>query len=198
MTLIGAHLLKEDTAELFPAMPSEVQKNFIELVDSSFWEHTETAYIRIASYWDRIGQVLDFAFFSIRQYERDGFTAVMDRIRSNFVPMDATFPGMAEWKTLRAFQTSEKEDGLKWLLRRRNLVVHSLYLRPLSQRDSVTDDNGAALFEFEFNHLEESLRKKLAPGSPLEEIERLNLQLQKAAELFPAVLGICEYVARRS
>jgi hypothetical protein len=197
MTLIGAYLLKEDTAELFPAMPPKIQQSFIKAVDSSFWEHTETAYIRIASYWDRIGQILDFTFFSIRQYERDGFTAVMDRIRSNFVPMDAKFAALPEWKALREFQMSEKEDGLKWLLRRRNLLVHSLYLRPLAQNDSATDDKGAALLEFEFNHLEQSLRKKLAPGSPSEEIGKLNLQLQKAADLYPAVLGLCEYAADR-
>jgi hypothetical protein len=98
MSLIGAHLLREDTAELFPAIPSEVQENFIALVESSFWEQTETAYIRMASNWDRVGQILDFAFFSIRQFERDGLTAVMDRICSNFVPMDSTFSGKPEWK----------------------------------------------------------------------------------------------------
>jgi hypothetical protein len=86
---------------------------------------------------------------------------------------------------------------LKWLLRRRNLLVHSLYLRPLRENEEAKDSDGVALFTSEFNHLEASLRKKLAPGTPNEEIDRLNVQLQKAAELYPAVLGLCEYAADR-
>jgi hypothetical protein len=59
------------------------------LAEKAFWEHAEIAFIRLASYWDRVGQVLDFAFFRIRQYERDGFSAVIDRIRTNTVQMNA-------------------------------------------------------------------------------------------------------------
>jgi hypothetical protein len=119
------------------------------------------------------------------------------------VPSKRNFRG-ADWEECgsdrrdrRAFQTSEKEDGLKWLSRRRNLLVHSLYLRPIQENEGATDPSGVALFTSEFNHLEASLRKKLAPGTPSEEIDRLNVQLQKAAELYPAVLGLCEYAAYR-
>jgi hypothetical protein len=197
MLLTGSHVLHETPDLFLQKMPPDVEEEFLAAVDSSFWEQAETAYIRLASYWDRVGQMLDFVFFSIRQFERDGFTAVLDRIHSNFSPMDTTLQNMADWKSLRAFQTSEKEDGLKWLLRRRNLLVHSLYLRPLRENEEATDSGGVALFTSEFNHLEASLRKKLAPGTPNEEIDRLNVQLQKAAELYPAVLGLCEYAADR-
>lgn len=197
MLLTGSHLLHETPDLFLQKMPPDVEKDFLGAVDSSFWEHVEMAYIRVASYWDRVGQLLDFAFFSIRQFERDGFTAVVDRIHSNFAPMDAGFQNKPEWKSVRAFQTSEKEDGLKWLLRRRNLLVHSLYLRPIEENEQATDSSGVALFTSEFNHLEASLRRKLAPGSPSQEIERLNVQLQKAAELYPAILGLCEYAADR-
>jgi len=195
MLLVGTHLYHEYPNVFKKEMPDDVRQSFLTLVDSSFWEHVEMAYIRIASYWDRVGQMLDFTFFSIRQFERDGFTAVIDRIHTNYRPMDSTLPDMPEWKSLRAFQLSEKEDGLKWLLRRRNLLVHSLYLRPLEQSEVPTDSSGVVLFTYEFNHLEESLRNKLAPGTPTEEVERLNMQLQKAAELYPAVLALCEYAA---
>lgn len=197
MLLTGSHALHETPDIFLQKMPYDVEEEFLAAVDYSFWEHTELAYIRIASYWDRVGQMLDFVFFSIRQFERDGFTAVLDRIHSNFAPMDAALQNMTDWKSLRAFQTSEREDGLKWLLRRRNLLIHSLYLRPLHGNDEATDSGGVALFSSEFNHLEASLRKKLAPGTPSEEIDRLNLQLQKAAELYPAILGLCEYAADR-
>lgn len=197
MLLIGSHVIHETPDIFLQKMPPDAEEEFLAAVDSSFWEHAEMAYIRIASYWDRVGQMLDFVFFSIRQFERDGFTAVFDRIHSNFAPMDSALQSMPDWKSLRAFQTSEKEDGLKWLSRRRNLLVHSLYLRPIQENEGATDSSGVALFTSEFNHLEASLRKKLAPGTPSEEIDRLNVQLQKAAELYPAVLGLCEYAAYR-
>jgi len=51
----------------------------------SFWDALEIATIRVASYWDRVGQLLDFVFFNIRQYEHDGFPAVLERIKKNAV-----------------------------------------------------------------------------------------------------------------
>jgi hypothetical protein len=195
MLLVGSHLFRRNPDVFTVELDKDSKNNVARLVDSSFWEHAESAYIRIASYWDRVGQLLDFAFFSIRQFERDGFTAVVDRIRTNFIPMDASLSTLDARVRVRAFQTSEKVDGLKWLLRRRNLVVHSLYLRPLNENGEGGEHGAETLFDSEFNHLDASLRRKLAPGSPAEEIERLNAQLQKAAELFPAMLALCEYAA---
>jgi hypothetical protein len=189
MSMIGSHLV-EKKPEVF-SLPTEggVRAQFLAAIESAFWELAETAYIRLASYWDRVAQLLDFAFFGIRQFERDGFTAVVDRMRNNFVPVDVVLPSLAAWNSLRAFQTSEKEDGLKWLLRRRNLLVHSLYLRPIQEPEDRT------LFDSEFNHIEVALRDKLAPGTPVQELERIHGQLRKAAELFPSVLDLCEHAA---
>jgi hypothetical protein len=188
MLMIGSHIVHE-TPEIFP-LPTEggIRGQFLETVESAFWEQAETVYIRLASYWDRVGQSLDFAFFGIRQFERDGFTAVIDRIRANFV-VHMDLLSSPAWISVRAFQTSEREDGLKWLLRRRNLLVHSLYLRP------IQEPQDRALFESEFNHIEVALREKLAPGNPVQEVERMHLQLQKAAELFPSALELCEHAA---
>lgn len=193
MFLVGSHLLREKPEMYELPMEDSVRTEFLEAVGSAFWEHAETAYIRIASYWDRVGQLLDFAFFSIRQFERDGFTAVVDRIHSNFTPVDTALSKLPAWISLRAFQTSEKEDGLKWLLRRRNFLVHSLYLRPLNEPGGLSEPGIQSLFDSEFNHIEVALRNKLAPGTPAQEIERLNCQLRKAAEFFPAVLDLCEH-----
>lgn len=197
MLLVGSGFLHESPNVFRKKMPAEVRTAFLNSVDSSFWEYAEIAYIRLASYWDRAGQVLDFAFFSIRQFERDGFTAVIDRIHTNLVPMNQELRQRTEWKALRTFQTSDKEDGLQWLLRRRNLIIHSIYLRPMSERVGEVNEepNGEPLFRYEFNHLEERLRKKLTPGTALQEIERLNMQLAQSATLFPAVLSLCEYAA---
>jgi hypothetical protein len=157
---------------------------------SAFWEHAEAAYIRLASYWDRIGQVFDFAFFNIRQFERDGFSAVMDRIHSNAVPMDSALARRTYWKDLRAFQTSEKDDGLKWLLRRRNIVVHSLHLHPLSDKEDE-------VFKSQYNHLEAAHRNRLVPRSPDDEVAQLYSHLAAASAHFWGILEILEHAPRR-
>jgi hypothetical protein len=168
----------------------EDREFFLESSESAFWEHGETSFIRLVAYWDRIGQILDFAFFGIRQFERDGFSSVMDRIHCNWVPMSRDLGAMAAWKRLRVFQTSESEDGLKWLVRRRNLLVHSLHLRAV---DSRADEE---MIDSLYNHLELSLRKKLAPGTVEQELRRIHQQLSAAASLFPDFLSLCEYAPR--
>ena len=63
---------------------SEVLKK---IVSDRYWEEAEIAYIRLASYWDRVGQLLDFMYFNIRQYDREGFAAVIDKIQANYCPI---------------------------------------------------------------------------------------------------------------
>src|ERR1700681_4779278 len=150
---------------------------FVKEAQAAFWEHAEAAYIRLYSFWDRVGQVLDFAFFNIRKFDQNGFTAVMDRIHSNAVPMDDRLKSSNSWKRIRLFQCSEKEDGLKWLLQRRNLVVHSLHLHPVE-----TDEEG--VFKSQFNHLDAAHREKLRPREPAEEVALLMGQLDRAGALF--------------
>jgi hypothetical protein len=164
--LVGSQLVKNSEKELITDLPTGAAEALLDYIDSIFWEHAETGFIRLASYWDRMGQLFDFVFFGIRQFDKDGFSAVMDRIRNNLVPVDNCLAQLPGWVSLRQFQTSEKEDGLKWLLRRRNLVVHSLYLRPLHEAEDIE------LFDSEFNHLDVALREKLTPGSPSQEVNR--------------------------
>jgi hypothetical protein len=106
MSLIGSHLLHEKPEVLSLPTEGDVQAQFLKTVESRFWELTETAYIRLASYWDRVGQLLDFVFFGIRQFDRDGFTAVVDRIRNNFVPVDTVLTSLPAWNSLRTFQSN--------------------------------------------------------------------------------------------
>src|SRR5262249_10897073 len=116
LCLAGEYMRKLD-----PPQQGEATNFYKKATGELFWEHAETSYIRLASFWDRIGQLLDFVFFNIRQYERDGFPAVMDRLRVNFVLVNDQIDNCEAWKLLRAYQTSEKPEGLNWLLRRRNL-----------------------------------------------------------------------------
>jgi hypothetical protein len=187
--LIGSSLIKQHP-ELMD-LPSEpnIRRILIQQVEHSFWEHAEASYLRLASFWDRLGQLLDFAFFNIRQYERDGFSDVLDRVRTNFVPMNSTLRDSPAWTRLRKFQTSEQEDGLKWLLRRRNLLVHSLHLSP------SFESQDSPIFIEAYNHLEEAIREKLRPGTPDWELNQGHQHLRQAASLFPdavdlALLGV--------
>jgi hypothetical protein len=190
--LIGAHLLRE-RPELLQLPPDpEVRGLFQRSAERAFWEHAETTYIRLAGIWDRLGQILDFSFFSIRQYERDGFAAVIDRIRANTLRMRPELGAHASWQAIWKFRRSEKEDGLQWLLSRRNLLVHSLHLRP------VGEAGDEEIFTSAFNHLDQRLTRDLKPGTSEEEIHRLHGQLTQAATLFPEVLELCRMHAEGS
>jgi hypothetical protein len=184
-SLIAAHPELLDVSE-----DPEIRALFAKQAQDAFWEHAEAAYIRLYAFWDRVGQVLDFAFFNIRKIDQNGFTSVMDRIHSNAVPMDDRFKNSGSWKRLRAFQTSEKDDGLKWLLQRRNLVVHSLHLHPIP-----ADEDG--VFKSQFNHLDVAHREKLRPRDPVDEVGLLIGQLTKAGELFSAFLSVVEFSTSR-
>lgn len=187
----GASLLENQPDLITLPEDVNVQQMFFEQTWSVFWEHAEAAYIRLYAFWDRVGQILDFAFFNIRKFDQNGFTAVVDRIHANAVPMEPRLKESAEWQRLRAFQTSEREDGLKWLLQRRNLMVHSLHLHPIKPSDE-------GMFTSQFNHLEVAHREKLRPRSPSEECAGLIEQLKRASALFPEVLGVLERAPRRN
>lgn len=188
--MAGSSLLAERPNVMdLPDNPEAVDL-FIKQAQSAFWEHAEAAYIRLYSFWDRVGQVLDFAFFNIRKFDQNGFTAVMDRIHSNVVPMNDRLKSSGGWKRLRTFQTSEQDDGLKWLLQRRNLVVHSLHLHPVQ-----TDEDG--VFKSQFNHLDAAHREKLRPRVPAEEVALLMKHLDRASALFSAFLTVVELAPSR-
>lgn len=192
--LIGMHFLetKPNLINIPEDAPPEVHSFFRDGASTAFWEHTESCYIRLAAYWDRVGQVLDFAFFGIRQYERDGFSAVLDRIRANTLRMHPDIGSLPAWEALWKYKKSEREDGLQWLLSRRNLLVHSLHLRP------VEPEEPDELYESAFNHLDARLRESLAVGTPDIEVNRLHVHLEAAANLFPSVIALCHYYAPHS
>lgn len=183
--LIGSALLKQNPEFMHLTDDPNLRRIVIDQAGQRFWEHAETSYVRLASFWDRLGQILDFTFFNVRQYERDGFPAVLDRIRSNFLPMSSSIRESPAWGRLWRFQNSEQNDGLKWLLRRRNLLVHSLHLGP-----RVWDDPENPIFLSAYNHLEETVRVRLRPGTPEEELTKLHSQLEAAASLFPDAVEV--------
>ena len=192
-SVIDAHLsftghltLKEHPDWLTNPPTGEGAKALANAMEDQFWESTETAYIRLASFWDRVAQLLDFFFFGIRHFERDGFAAVVERIVLNLAPVDHALDASPALTRLRSYQVSEQESGYAWLARRRNLLVHSLHLQPIAGQPEQD------LFDTLHNHLEARLQKKLKPGTPVQEVERLHAQLTVACERFEDVLSLCE------
>ena len=183
--LIGSALIKQRPELMNLPQDPEIRRIIVTQVEAYFWEHTETSYIRLASFWDRVGQLLDFAFFNIRQYEHDGFYAVMERISKNFIAMNQTNVRSATWARLRKFQASGQPDGLQWLLSRRNLLVHSLHLR--RPRENEPDN---PIFTSAYNHLEQAVRNKLRQGTAEEEVSLLHQHLSAAATLFPDAVEV--------
>lgn len=184
---VGSETIRQHPEWFIQPLTDKETEFFVKYSTDEFWESCETAYIRLASLWDRLGQLLDFVFFNIRQYERDGFPAVMDRIRVNFVPISSAIAENKAWKLLRQYQSSEAETGQKWLLRRRNLLIHSLHLRPVPQNSGEDE-----IFLSAYNHLDESVREKLRPRTMQAEIEHLHSHLCAAAEGITDTLDLCE------
>ena len=177
---------KDRPSELGHALKAEEKGAVIEVVRDNFWDEAESAYIKIASFWDRVGQLLAFVFFNIRQYERDVFPEVIERVRKNYIPLHQELAGSQAWKSLYDYKKSKKVDGFEWLQSRRNLLVHSLHLRPMP--DPLKEH---PIFTSTYNHLEKKVREKLKPGTTQEELYYLHSHLRSAATLFPEVIDLC-------
>ena len=185
MFYIGAETIKNNP-ELMN-IPEKESIQYYETIIERYWEHAETAYIKLASLWDRFGQLIDFIFFNIRQYERDGYPSVINRIKKNYIPLYPELGNSIHWKNLHAYQGSESTNSLGWLLRRRNLLIHSVHLMGI-----VDDQDDESLFIGEFDHLREKHKKKLCSQSSKDELSIIHVHLEKAANLFSNVLGLCE------
>jgi hypothetical protein len=174
--------------ELISLKESDVRL-YISPVIRRFWEQIEYAYIRLAAYWDRVGQLLDYVYFHIRQYENDGFTSVMEKIRTNIVPCYSVIENSKAFTNLRSFQKSEKEDGLVWLLRRRNLLIHRI---GFSIPQHIEEDTGdEILFYTKYNHFE-AVEEKLKQGNEQLELDWVHNHLIIICNLFPDVLDLAQ------
>jgi len=167
-------------------------KNLVGYLENLYWDMVEISYIRLASYWDRAGQLLDYIFFNIRQYERDGFSAVIDRIHINVGRILPELLELEPWIDILKYRKAENPNGYKWLIRRRNLIIHSISLK--NYEDYKDDDE---LFESNYNHFDITIKKKLAPQKPEEELKQLLTQFNIATELFTKVIGICSWGAKK-
>jgi hypothetical protein len=187
MFFIAASFLQEHPNVWKNKSEPEEEAAIFETLRERFWDGAESTYIRIASFWDRVGQLLAFVFFNIRQYERDVFPEVIERIRKNYIPLHQELGESEAWDKLYDYKKSKKVEGFEWLQSRRNLLVHSLRLRPMPDPEEENP-----IFISAYNHLEKKIREKLKPGTMQEELEYLHSHLRSAATLFPEVIDLCQ------
>ena len=99
---------------------------------------------------------------------------------------------LESWINILKYRKSENPDGYKWLIRRRNLIIHSISLK---NYENYEDDD--ELFESNYNHLNVTVKRKLAPQKPTEELKQLHAQFNVATELFTKVVEISSWGAKK-
>jgi hypothetical protein len=82
--MAGSSLLAEKPGVMELPENPDVAAAFIREAQAAFWEHAEAAYIRLASFWDRVGQVLDFAFFNRKRCYRRSMARILTGWRLGF------------------------------------------------------------------------------------------------------------------
>lgn len=86
----------------------------------------------------------------------------------------------------------KKEDieGLKWMLLRRNLIIHQVSLKNVSYLDGDEVDD---LFDSLHNHiLDNTIKKKLKPLNKEEEKNQLLFHFEKLFEIINDIYNICD------
>jgi hypothetical protein len=184
MSVMRASFFMQGT-DMLTINPHFVDKNlpvgahpiYLSLAEQAFWEHAETAYIRLASFWDRVGQVMEFAFFNVRKFEHSTFSTVMKKIQGNVMQMLDDPKNDQLWNRLWKFHNANTDDGYTWLVERRNMMIHNLHLHPLQSNQEV-------VFSSQYNHLETRHAANMKPRPPAEEVKLLVNQLHQATALF--------------
>jgi hypothetical protein len=90
----------------------EAAAQLIKQAQGAFWEHAEAAYIRLYSFWDRVGQVLDFAFFNIRKFDQNGFmhpcVPVMGQLQKEIAFVAAALRCKRVWIIIESSQRADE------------------------------------------------------------------------------------------
>jgi hypothetical protein len=171
-----------------PRPDKEVESYDRYVLTNAFLGHWEVAAMRLCGFWDRVGQLLDFVFFNIRQYEHDEFAKVIERIRENFVkPRPTAFAPCPSWEWLWQYQNSEQDTGYRWLKSRRNLVAHRLCMRDASM---LGIENPLARIS---SNLLDVARVKLALGTVEDESRRLRAHHDAAAQGHWEAILLCRH-----
>jgi len=175
--------------EFFMTPPPE---EIVLAIEEYFWDSLEVAYLRIASFWDRVGQLLSFSFFNIRQYDKEGFTAIIESIHLNYEPMLPELKSFEEYGRIWDYSKTENDQGLKWLLQRRNTLIHSVGLS-----SGRNDELAMKPYDSLFNHLERKQQRKLRKAELSIEMKLLNFHFVKLCSLFRDCLVLSDFGAKK-
>ncbi len=150
-----------------------------QLVTGLLWEAVEVGYFRACAYWDRVGQLLEFIFFNVRDY-REGFSATIQRMKTNFesdeLPMQS-LAGCDHWQYLKKFRNRRHEN----LTSKRNVIAHRRGASSCRVEDSPSERDNY------FDHLNATAGKFTNLDS---EICFLNDHVKEAWEALPHVLEL--------
>lgn len=167
----------------------KVESVFSDIYKSEFWSYLEMAYIRMASVWDRIGRLLEFVFFNIRQYDKGGYLSTIEKIHINLIPMSDQLKNSNAWKNIWNYSKKQNINGLKWLLSRRNLIVHQVSLQEKESFDVANTE----FYYSEHNHfLENTVKKKLKPMEIEEEVEQFKEHVETTLKLLKDLKELCK------
>lgn len=160
------------------------------IVTNEYWECFELAIFRLCGAWDRAAQLISFVFFNVREFDRDTFTVVIERMKLNFVRLEPLFAEHAAWVALKRYADDESEAGLRSLVRRRNALVHSIGL------DYSRSGGAQHADERPRNALDVKRAEKLRQLSPGDEAVQVRAQVETLARLRVEVVKLCLFGIR--
>jgi hypothetical protein len=143
-----------------------LKRNDLEALTAASWDHIEVAYFRAAACWDRIGQLLDFVFFNVRDY-REGFAETVKKLKANFDKEDLPVRRIRQsddWVFVSQF---EARDHGK-LTSKRNALTHRVSAGPSPFTHTVQSNDARVRFVPYMDHLEFAMNR-FGP-SPEEEL----------------------------
>lgn len=155
--------------------------------DEAYAMAQEDAVARLCGYWDRVAQLLSFVFFNVREFDHDVFTAVIDRVRSNWAKHEPLFAIHEAWGKLWHYRDRGGDEGYKWLSSRRNALTHSVHM-PRAIREALRSNDerpGDAIWA--------RIVAKVSAGSPEEEKRRMTSHLKAMHELRDSVTDLCRF-----
>lgn len=163
---------------------SYVRSDQREAVTEAFYDTLEIAYVRLCGFWDRAAQLIGFVFFNVREFDRDVFGSVVEKVNVNVARGDPLFAEHPAWKELWSYARRQDEDGYQWLSSRRNQLSHSVSL-PRRVRGA----EGARTHRSD--NIGRKIAEKVRPAEPSIEMGRVESQVRAMRIVGNSVVDLC-------
>jgi hypothetical protein len=155
-----------------------------EAVTEAFYDALEIAHVRLCGFWDRAAQLIGFVFFNMREFDRDVFGGVVEKVNVNVARGDPLFAEHSAWKELWSFARRPDEDGYQWLSSRRNQLSHSVSL----PRSSTGVDRA---HHHRSDNIGRKIAEKVRPAEPAIEMKRVAAQVRAMRIVGNSVVNLC-------